>query len=339
MSKKKKKRKPAIKIKINGDERPFSEEAAIHDWQSGSNEAAATASEESMDEEEFDWILPEVEKKEMPEFHKVNYAPTERKLPSHWRKKMKPGISGLILSILLAVAIGLVLGSFILKMAKLPEDSSTIAVNEVKLPPAAEEKVKDVPKTGYVGKLPAIGIPVLQGGVFSTQEAAEERAREFSAHELASKIVILDGQYYVFIGVAGDLPTAKEWESELKQKGIDVWAKELTIQEKEIKLTSKAEADELTAETEVYHLLAKEAAGGQLLGKLNDDTLTEVAKVMGADKSTSYKNELANDLHSKLAAAQKSLIEFQKSSTNKQELLKAQQALLEYMSIYLGVSD
>src|SRR5690606_32492995 len=99
--------KETITVVVDGEERPYVEETVIHDWQMSAEEAAATISEE--EDEEFQWVLPNNEGDEIPEYHHVNVVkPIKRnKLPVLWNRQLQPGFSGMLIAICLAIPVGL----------------------------------------------------------------------------------------------------------------------------------------------------------------------------------------------------------------------------------------
>jgi len=324
----KEERHSTIKIKLNGKEQKFSEEAAIHDWQSATKEASAASSEEIV-EDEFEWILPNVEKSEVPEYKIINATnDNTKKLPVRtWKRNLKSNYSGLFLSVFLAIAVGLILGFIIYKMAIQSEDSH-VALQEVDSPPAVEKEGQAANNEKYSINLPDITISVVQGGVYSTNEKATLAAEQLASYKVGTTVIEIDGQHFVFIGVAGDLSTAKSWASKLKDQGLeDVWAKELSIGGKTIELASKEEADQLASEVETFRNLAELSAGGYINGSMNDDRIKEISL------TTNFNDGIAKKLHGSLNSSHAHLNEYQTTQSNN-ELLLAQQALLDFIKLY-----
>ncbi|MCR2820544.1 hypothetical protein [Lederbergia panacisoli] len=335
MDDEKKERNSTIKIKLNGKEQPFSEETAIHDWQSATKEASAASSEETVEEEEFEWILPNVEKNEVPEYKIINATKDNvKKLPmTNWKRNIKPGFSSVFISVFLAIAVGLILGLIIYKMAIQSEDSP-VALNEADIPPAAEKEEQNTKIESYSFTLPDLTIPVLQGGLYSSEEGAVSAGENVSEYGIGKTVIEIEGQYYLFIGVAGDLSTAKLWSNKLKDQGLkdeEVWAKELVISGKTVELASKEEADLITSDINTFHKLAEESASGFTNGVVSEDVLKNAEKELVG----TFETEIAKDLHGSLELAQKHLNSFSTSESSN-DLLQAQQALLEFVKIYYG---
>ncbi|MBS4199815.1 hypothetical protein KHA93_09110 [Bacillus sp. FJAT-49732] len=325
-------RHSTIKIKLNGKEQTFSEETAIHDWQSATNEASAASSEEIV-EDEFEWILPNDEKNEVPEYKIINATNDNiRKLPVRtWNRNIKSSFSGLFLSVFLAIAVGLILGFIIYKMVIQTEESH-VGLKEGDSPPVVEKESQAAKNEKYSMTLPEITISVLQGGFYSSNENAVSAGEQLAANNVATTVIEMEGKYYVFIGVAGELSTAKSLASQLKEQGLeDVWAKELSFGGKSIELSSKEEADQLTKEVEAIHKLAEQSAVGYLNGSLDGNVLKDVENTLNGN----FHEEIAKELHGSLKSAETHLKGFQ-TSQSKSELLQAQQVLLEFIKLYKG---
>nr|WP_144921321.1 SPOR domain-containing protein [Paenibacillus bovis] len=331
----KEKQTSQIKIKLNGVEKPFSEETRIHDWRTTVRDETAATSEDTADEEEFEWILPEIETKEIPEYKIVNATvPSPRNnIGKKWRRQMYPDISKLVFSIILAIVVGLILGTLFLKMMASEDD--IVAINEVENPGSVnkDDEKKGGTTAGPVEiTIPALTIGVLQGGQFSTKEAADAAANSFRKEDLATTIIEMDGKHYVFIGVAGDLATAKSWESQLKDNGIEVWAKELTIPAKDITFASQTKGEQFVTEASTFKKLANESVTATISGKTNAANMKEISGSIEM-KEDIFESEVANSIHSKLVYALQGLTEFSSSDSQK-NLINAQQGLLDYMNLF-----
>ncbi|MCJ7839897.1 hypothetical protein MUB24_03000 [Lederbergia sp. NSJ-179] len=328
--------KATIKIKLNGSERPFEEETVIHDWKAASDETSAASSEEMLDEE-FEWILPnEEEEQEVPEF-KVNHQKEPKKQPYFHRNGNSPlklWVKRLILSFVLAITVGLLLGSFLLKMMSQTDTQAT--TNEQNRLSSENKKEEGTTASKFEVKLPALTLPVLQAGVYSSKEAADAKAKELANQNQAQTILEMDEKYYLFLGVAGDLQKAKTWEKDLKHNGLeDVWAKELNFEERYIELASKEQSEHLLKEIEYFQTIIGEPANIKMGGEVNNKVIQEGLQLMKADKDLIYQNKEAASLQEKLQTAIKSL---EKTAENSAETVKAQQALLDYISIYFTLS-
>lgn len=338
VTKKENSQRSTIKIKLNGKERPFEEKTVVHDWQAASEETSAASSEEML-EEEFEWILPDEEETEIPEF-KINHHTESKKRPYFHRVGNGPfkwGIKKLVVSFVLAITVGLLLGTFVLEIMKKEDIQATTTARN---PVAAADKPgeeKEKANASYKAKLPAMSVPVLQAGVYSSNENAESAAKELANQNYATTILEMDGKYSLFIGVAGDLQEAKSWEKNVKESGLaDVWAKELSIGEGSIQLASKEQAEQFLKEINYYNSIAAEAVKVEMGGNVNEKVLQAGLQLIDSQKDATYQNKEAVNLHEKLQTAVESL---EKSSGNQDEILKVQQALLDYMTIYYQLSS
>lgn len=295
-------------------------------------------------EEDFEWVLPEINNEEVPEFQKVNYVPSVRKTPfaKSFRRKLSPNIASLIISIFLAVGVGLLLGLLLWKMV-IQQEGESLVVNKsnvVDTPTTQTEDVKKPLNSPFIAGIPALTAAVIQADVFSTREKANQRVDELESQGFAATIVETDELHYIFIGIADNINTAKTWESNLKEAGMIVYAKELPVSTKEVQFASKEEADQAIAEGALFPLLAGEAIGGIMTGKVNETVLADIGKVFDAGNETSRSEEgVAFELHSQLFSAYEGLKELQTNIGDKALLKKVQQHLLDYLSVYLGAGQ
>ncbi|CAM3935964.1 hypothetical protein [Lederbergia lenta] len=338
MDKKKKTQQPAIKIKINGEERPFEEEITVNDWQVAAEETSASA-EKADEEDVFDWVLPETEYKEVSEFQKVNYFPSKhKKHPSqYWRRKSVHGVATMILSIFLAVAVGLLLGTFLLKMVMNPDEQPVSGDDSIAAPPVvSNDDVKKQTVEPYIAELPALTTAVIQGDVYSSKSAAENRMAEYDAQGFGTMMMETEGKYYVFVGIADNITKAKAWEQDLKDKGMNVWAKELSMKKVEMKFTSKQEAELFASEGKLFQLLAGEAMSGIMSGKVNETSVADIGKQLDTGEGTRSEDGVVHELYSELYAAYEGLRQYQSNADDKSVLKKVQQHLLDYIKLYEG---
>lgn len=345
MEEEKSSRNPAIKITLNGKERPFTEETVIRDWKTASEQASATVSEDQTEDEDFEWILPNEEHKEVPEFKLIHTElPSKNRTPGNWKRKLKPSMlhpnmKGFIISFCLAIIVGLGMGTFILKISKAEHSASVTGIeNTPSSQPDTQEESKL--KAEYALKLPAWQISVIQGGVFSTQENADTKAKQLENEGQATIVIPLDNRYHLFLGISGQVQTAKTWEEHLKEQGVndgEILAKELNIAEKEIIFSSEEEGNQFSKVLNTFSLIAEEMANIQVSGKVNENVIKDTLALLEKEADKAYSNPEANDLRSKLILATNSLIQYN-NSAKKEDLLKAQQALLDYIKIYYGIS-
>ncbi len=318
-----------IKIKINGDERPFKEEVAIHKWNSNEAETAA-ATEKVSEDDQFEWVLPEVEENSIPEFKKIYYEPSPEKTKTGKLFKKNSGSHYLtiFISAATAISIGILFGFIMLKViAHQTEGVSqkSIGNNSGAIPTgAAAEQKKNV-------NLPALSTSIIQGGVY---DDATEPANEIKSKGLPTVVIPLESKQYVFIGVADNLAAAKQLAVEQKKQDVQVYAKQLTFPEKKIEVSSQDEKTFAEQTGSLFQLLAREASNAYLTSSMNSDNLSKIERQY--KQVAGLKNFKSNELK-KLLTAQKEcyqhLLSFQKSR-DKNEIISAQQALLSFLKQY-----
>ncbi|MBS4208957.1 hypothetical protein [Bacillus sp. FJAT-50079] len=338
---KKKKERPTVKIKINGEEHDYNENVIINHWQTADEEASAAADEQA-DEKEFDWVLPETNVQEVPKFHKVNHASKRRAsfFTASLPRKFAPGLPVLIISIITAIAVGLLLGVLLLKMMKDVEPKSAL-VEETKVAENTNETPVEGNSSAYSMELPSFIVPVLQANVYTASEGAEQFLKELSERGISSTNLSMDGMYYVLVGSADTYTTVKSLATHVQTKEeLIVYPKEITLKGGgELTFPSEDEARQFTAEHEVFLKLAGEAASGLLTGKVNADILVEIDKVLQAGSEKNNVEETIKELHTKLVAAHSHLASFSNNSADAGKVNDAQQALLEYIVLYHDASS
>lgn len=192
-----------VTIKINGEEKSYVQNQVLS-MEERQDEAATR---ESADES-FDWMLPN-EIMPAPE-------PTKGKMYQKQRRQMKLK-TPLILAIV-AIIVGTGLGLLVIRVIT-SEQNVTQPVD------------KDVPAAAPVteGSIETLTIPTffVQGGVFSTEEAAKAVQAEIHNKNLPAEVFQIEKSYYVFLGVAENLEASKELALNYKTNEVDVFWKEI----------------------------------------------------------------------------------------------------------------
>ncbi|MBD8007419.1 hypothetical protein [Bacillus norwichensis] len=334
MARKKRQAKKEMKVKINGKEQQLNEEVVIKDWNKAKKETAAA--EDRLENDGFDWVLPNKGIPEVPEFQPAQGIPEsveEEKKPKiniskYFQKRFSPNKTGLLISTILAVAIGLGFGLFVWKLVVNPE-SSTILTDAAPTVPA-ESKEKG---TALTATMPGLSAAVVQGGAFSTEEAATSFSDKFTSQGLPSISLNVDEQQFLFIGVTEDLNTAKTWVEDYKASGIDVYAKEFSVPEHQIKVDSKIEAEWVTEAPKLFGILAKEAANARSSGQVNEQVLQDSETTIKKFEGKNIQQKLSVDLRTQLEDTIKQLGAYS-TSQNQENLTKAQQSLLNFLKAY-----
>lgn len=339
MGRKKRQSKKEMKVKINGKEQPLNEDVVIKDWSKAKKETAAA--EEKIDSDEFEWILPEKNMKEVPEFQPAQSIPDSNskeknskiKLSKYFPKRFTPNKTGLLISTILAVAIGLGFGLFVLKLVVNPE-------NEGALTDAAPAVAPD--NAGGQGEaltatMPGISAAVVQGGVFSTEEAAQNYSDQFASQGFPTISLNVDEQQFLFIGIAEDMAVAKTIAEDYEARGIDVYAKEFIIPENKIKVETKTDAEWMKAVPAVFQTLANEAANASSSGQINEKALQDTEQTINKYEDKNMKQKIGIDLKAQLNDAYKQLSAFS-TSGDQESLTKAQQSLMNFFKVYYDAS-
>ncbi|MFB6467984.1 hypothetical protein ACE38V_14445 [Cytobacillus sp. Hz8] len=267
-----------ITIKINGNEHPFDEAVVTND--SDKVEKLRKVEEESMlskeldlteqlaaaeekMEDHFDWILPEQADEELKEY-KINYSTSPKKgkssvYPKSTSKGRMPKWNpSIIISVAFAIILGTSFGFFMLKLLTNdhPKNQPTILENgnlenNETNTQASSNGNKAIP-------LPTLTTNIIQAGVFSSKESAEQQQEIIMAAGFPSEIVTFDGNFFLFVGTADTLENAKSLSSEFKDKDIGVYAKEWsTGGETKVKF-NKDEQKLLTLIPDTYQLLVQQ---------------------------------------------------------------------------------
>ncbi|MFD1705579.1 hypothetical protein ACFSCZ_02300 [Siminovitchia sediminis] len=337
MARKKRQAKKQMKLKINGEEQSLKEdEVFIKDWSKAKEETAAA--EDQLRGDDFEWVLPEKDSKEVPEFKKT----TGKEGTSHQKKpgskmslapfvpkKLAKNKAGLLVSAALAVAIGLGFGLFVLKLVENPESGTALT--------DATPGVTADTGAGQAGSvsatMPDLTAAVVQGGVFSTEEAAESTSSQLASQGVPTVSMNVDDQQFLFVGIADNVTSAKAWADDYEAKGIDVYTKEFSVPEQQIKVDSQADANWIKEAPAVFGALAKAAAGAQATGQVDEQSLQTAETVIAQFKGQEIQQQAGIDMRDQLDDAYQQLSAFS-ASGDRESLTKAQQSLLNFLKVY-----
>lgn len=322
--------KPAgIKIKINGKESSFSEHVEVHHWQDALQESAAA--EEALPEESFEWQLPEPGGNEIKEYKKIHYNSDKKRKParSFSARRRIPGLARLIAAVGASVLIGLLFGFLMLSIVNAPGSDKTAHLSGQITP---DERKPEVSPASASPSIPSMKLAVLQGGVFSSSETAEQARREASEKGLPAETFLKEGQYVLLIGLAKDIDHAKKRGQELKEQGIDVYAKEMTLfGGGEERVADTADAG-LQADAARFGSLAAALAEAHESGSISGRTAEALQKAGRPDKKNGQVSSSARKLAELEEVSRTELLAFKKSG-NAGRLTAAEQALLTAMKL------
>src|SRR5690625_4907360 len=129
----------------------------------------------------------------------------------------------LLITICFSLFIGIIFGLITLKMLKQEdiEHGNTLQTGtEVQREDRTEEKMKE---------FEPINIFVIQGGVFSEEENAKSRIKQFEKLHFPAISWERDGTYYIFSGMYTSEEKAKQFVKEMDAQGLEVYVKEWDI--------------------------------------------------------------------------------------------------------------
>ncbi|MGG0716319.1 hypothetical protein ABE096_01795 [Robertmurraya massiliosenegalensis] len=334
-----------ITIKINGkdrtiqkkkqgdlsedrNERENSTSSTYHKLEKITSEELSAA-EQAKEEEEFDWILPEMEEEEqLQEYKIVSKSKGKKGLKKPKQKKSftnKGMFPSVLLIVFLAVVSGTTLGILMLKMVI--SDSAIEAVGGP-LEEALPEEGAATPGTASI-ELPAITGYMVQGGVFTTEEAANVEATAMADKGVPTEIIGMDDKFFIFVGVADSLENAKALGTELQGNGVETFSKEVELGGASLSALQDSEQKLLEAAPTLYTLLSEMYTTAHLSNAVSAEQKTALASQLEAWQAIgSIENEQLQQLKSELDGAVMIL------NSDGAALVEAQQHLLNFLAIY-----
>ncbi|WP_158598206.1 SPOR domain-containing protein [Falsibacillus albus] len=331
---KSKKDKATITIKINGEEKQFQEELVVHDWKEAKTESAASA--EALEEDEsFDWVLPDEgpqNGEEIKEFKQISYVPAVTKKTWINPRQKQSGSPAMLVSILLAVLTGLLLGYVMLHLFTSKDTpASSAGIGEQTSQPDSQPK----DATGQTMVLKAFSVPIIQAGVFENGDSAESISSEVHSKGFPAAVIQQDGKYYLLAGVAGSVEDAKQAGNDFKNNQIDVYAKSIEIPSKTVDGVSESEKAFLNDSGQLFLSLSQVAGNASLGNTLDSDSLDKLEEKYpvlknGVDKANKKIAVMGSQL-------KQSFDELKKFSASKDQksLFQAQQSLLDFLKGYM----
>lgn len=168
----------------------------------------------------------------------VYEVPLKKK--KHTFKVVKP----FILSVVSAIAIGVLLGFIVLKMSSGGTDVASVHPSSQPLTSegnVADNSESDVQENEETIQVKELGAYVLQAGVYSEKENTEEIASTLQGQGYPVTIWEEDNQYYVFTHVFPTEEEAKDAAGQLEKSELETYAKPWATQEKSIEMTKEEE--------------------------------------------------------------------------------------------------
>ncbi|MEH7332712.1 SPOR domain-containing protein [Neobacillus drentensis] len=346
-----------ITIKLNGENQSFQEETPKQDIDAniepyskvikidrelpeseGMKETAAA--QESVDES-FDWIIPEAAENEIEEFKFTNNTNpktiSHKNLPSlttNFKKKNGRPLSSILISAFFAVLIGTTIGFFMLKLV-ITEQGEKVPTTQ----PVVSETGTGTEKTTSEGKSTSSVIEqlttyVVQGGVFSSKEGTQEIAKDLEQKGVPSQTVELNGKFYLLLGLADSIETAKALGNQYKENGVEeVFAKPLLLDEKKVSKVTDKEKSFIEELPSIYQTLAGATSSALVTKTIPAESAKSLAGIEEQLKASGIKNDKIKKLKTELTSADEKIKAYQKSKAAK-SLTEAQQHLLNFLSQY-----
>ncbi len=349
-----------IKIKLNGETQTFSEEP-INKKQESTNDSLSNVIDEDISEhdvfletaaakesvdESFDWIIPESAENDIQEYKVVtsqNQKKGMNKKPPTFSTFSVKRDGGMLKSILVtavfAILIGTSFGALMLKLVI--SDSSKPTVTEPVVVGKGTDKEGSAATEGKSTSM-VLGAQtafIVQGGAFSSQEAAADGASEAKGKGAPAQTLAMNGKEFLFLGVADSIETAKQLEGHYEANGFDdVLPKQIPIAEKTVSDINETEKNFLESYPAIYQQLSKVTSNAIVSGSISSETSKEVTGFgeqlkQSADK---LKNDKVKNLNKELSSALEKVKAFQEKK-DKDSLVDAQQHLLNYLSIYYSL--
>ncbi len=314
-----------VTIKINGEEKVFADNNRIE------SEEAASEEQEHQDES-FEWILPDEanenkivlvpspKKKKMPKL--IGFGASSRKGSD------KRPVKTFLIAVICAVFFGSILGLIAVKTITREKAAVPTLETPISTKAPVEDKKAAVKENGAELKT-----FLVQGGVFSTEDAAKQIQKKILDKQVPAEIFKLEESYYLFLGSAESLASSKDLALFLKSYDVDVYWKEINLE-----ANGKSEVDEKTLDKMkmVYASLA-EISAAKLRGKeatVNKEALKKNLNELKAEKVSKELSKMNADL----TAAAEAITEFE-SSKKEDKLLEAQGSLLDFLLNYQSASS
>lgn len=337
-----------ITIKINGKDRPLKDEKRlmldedesqyVHSHREEALKETAASQESAEADDSFDWILPDPIEEEVLKEYKI--APKQAKKPkknigiSVWNKKPTRNnrlYSTIFITVFFAVLLGTAFGVTILKFVT--ADTEQVAPAVTKVNPESEKPDTGTGTAKDSVELNQISAFVIQNGIFTTEEAAKERVNLLAGQGVVAEIFPVNGQFAIYLGMAGSIEDAKQTSNTLKDKGIEVFAKPVEITGGTAAEVTAEEGKFLEKAPEIYGILSSGKADSPEVIKKVVEYQIMLSEI--PDKSIEDKNILK--AKASIERASKAFSDFQKSKDANQ-LADMQTNLLAFLSAYQSIS-
>jgi len=363
-----------ITIKINGNDNPVKggNTGIPPDGQKKGNEKSekqpakpiehesAAARESSEEDDTFDWILPSGNHLPKKDESKVIHLHDRKKekLPISFKtllnhktktdkvKNTKAKTKGfkninmtMLLSVILAIILGTVFGLILLKLV--PTDQ--VAGGEEDAPVINEqtsEQTNEQPKPngGIDVTLQPLITAVVQEGMYSSQNAAEDILSALKEKGTPAEILPIDGRFAIFVSVADTVADAKIIAKNIDGNG-ETFSKEFTMGEKKISLQHEEEKKLMELSPQLFKTLTASATTAGVSNNLSEAELKNMEKetaILSQINKEKLENKAVLDMYSQLEAAAAQLKLYEKNPEDS-TFYKIQQSLLSFMAAYASL--
>ncbi|KGX89202.1 SPOR domain-containing protein [Pontibacillus litoralis] len=247
-----------ISIRINGEDTELGQEGKDEKQQ-----AFQVASEEQASAVE-DWIKEKEKAEEENKYYKTSKRnrPSFSKVKSALRRQRKEvrltaGMKRMFLASISAVLVGVFLGLLMIRIFAGGDGQQMVGEDQgVVIPADSEDQASEAIKQAY--SFPAVNLLVVQAGVFSTKDKAENWQQDMDEQGIETYIWPRDEQYYLLAGVASSENQASNIVDEIQNQGFDAFVKEWSVQGGE-KQVEKKEGDWVAAGMDHWSMLVEEA--------------------------------------------------------------------------------
>jgi stage II sporulation protein B len=349
-----------ITIKLNGEHKKFKEEQKksgpepiiepiprvikIDPSLSESEVIQETAAAQESIDESFDWIIPESSDDDVEVYKVVPPKSPKNSSSSHNiitsfsfknKKKSNWPISQIVTTAVFAVLIGTTIGFFMLKLVITDSTENPSALPTVVEEEKGGEKVESGKSVSAA--LPELTTYMIQGGLFSSKEGAQETLNQVKTKGIPAQIIDMDGKQYLFFGVADSIEKAKAIGSQYKGTGVeDAFAKSLIIKEKSVSELTESEKSFIEAAQTIYQILSNASSEALASKTISEETAKALTGLEGQLKIDGIKNENVKSMKAELTSANEKVKAYQKSKKTK-DLSEAQQHLLNFLAAYYSM--
>ena len=288
------------------------------------------AAEENQANGEFPWFIPEPSDKKRGVNKKVTFSSDKAEespifvgQPKNLKKKTRTRNWRHVLQFLIAAGIAIIIGlgfTFIVLKITTAEEAKPAA-----MPASAGEAGDSGQKMAGDALIEPLQVTAVQGGVFSSREAAAQQSEQFNQQGIPATVLETGNSFYILLFASDTIENAKAISSYFKEQGTDAFWKDFVIENQEKKMSTE-NAELIGQLNQLYEGLAKNASAIMLS---SSGGIEEELK-SGADAIK--KESIADPELKKLAAGLVEAVEAEPSDDPKGTALSMQKSILEYIS-------